>query len=189
MQSSDVLSSVVGTQTPLEQAESIATIAAIVVGGAWAYFNFFKRRTFKPSLEIDVCARWLRMEELPAVVVDLRVASRSLAKARLKDEANTLEVAVPEAAEPVPGHPPAWTTVSTFHVLTRHTWIEPSSAVSDSVLTMLPKFTEIARLTVRVVALRRWPFDNSSMERTIFVAAALAEHDARDSEEDPTNGP
>ena len=38
----------------VEIAEKIATIAALVVGGVWAYFNFIKGRIYRPRLHPEV---------------------------------------------------------------------------------------------------------------------------------------
>jgi hypothetical protein len=38
-------------QTIVDVLQKLFTIAAIVVGGIWAYFNFFKGRTYRMRLE------------------------------------------------------------------------------------------------------------------------------------------
>jgi hypothetical protein len=40
--------------------KDVAEIIAVFVGGAWAYFNYFRGRTYKPRIELSLQAEFLK---------------------------------------------------------------------------------------------------------------------------------
>jgi hypothetical protein len=40
-------------------AQAVATTAAFVVGGLWAYYRFFKERTYRVHVHLSVDAEWI----------------------------------------------------------------------------------------------------------------------------------
>ncbi len=46
------------TSTVFDVLQKAITIIAIIVGGVWAYFNFSKRRVYRPSLEPKITGKF-----------------------------------------------------------------------------------------------------------------------------------
>jgi hypothetical protein len=76
----------------LDSAEKIASIAAIVIGGGWVYFNAFRGRTFIPRLDTSLIARVLRNGTKQYVVVEIAVRNVGSSIAEIADRGSWVEV-------------------------------------------------------------------------------------------------
>jgi hypothetical protein len=94
---------VAAAQGPLETfnditkgAASIATAAAVVIGGLWAYFKFVRGRTFKPKLSIDMAGQWRSVTGVGNVFhVRIKVTNIGASKANLRHSGTGLIVSFP----------------------------------------------------------------------------------------------
>ena len=116
----------------LGQAESAFTILAIIVGGVWAYYNFFKGRLYRTRLEPSVSGRYLRRNGGAWLVATVRLRNAGVAKAELTQKGSGLRISVRDASAPVPVPGIVeWDAGATFSVLQNHRWIESGETVSE----------------------------------------------------------
>ncbi len=55
--------------------EKPATIAAIIIGGIWAYYRFFKGRTFSTRFDSTVKGEITRKDRVIYLIVDVEIDS------------------------------------------------------------------------------------------------------------------
>jgi hypothetical protein len=122
----------------LDAADKLVKIAAIAVGGLWAYIKFFKGRTFHPRVEPSIIATIKRHEESPFLVVAVSVKNigfTSFAFARDGLALRLFEARISGAPKPQRA---IWRQLATMPVFQHHEWIESGETANDQVLIDLP---------------------------------------------------
>jgi hypothetical protein len=140
--------------------KSVLTSLGIVGGAAWAYFKFFKGRTFRERLELAVSASIQATSNRRLLQVITSVKNVGLSKVPLLREGAGVRVLIFREDE-LParaGDELAWTPMRTVDVLEGHDWIEPAEALQDQHLFVLPPDAAgIAKVEVVVVSEKhRW---------------------------------
>lgn len=136
--------------------ESVLTSLAILVGGVWTYFKFFRGRTFRERLEAGVSASRGDTDGVAFLEVVVTVRNVGLSKVPIVQEGSGLRIlssdewmthdgTAPEA--------PTWTWMATESFLEDHKWVEPGETVTDSLVFRLPSTLEgPVRLELHVVS-------------------------------------
>jgi len=166
-----------------EALSNVVTAAAIVIGGGWAYFKYFRHRTFRPRLSVDLLGEWRQAEGTDLLHIRVRVTNIGASKVALNQYGSGLNVGfataiadhdqvvwelVPFTVETAPVDPDlrSWTDIKTgsqkttvprdYVVLDEHGWIEPGETVSDDLLLNLGREPEICVLEVKLL----WALSN-----------------------------
>jgi hypothetical protein len=140
----------------LGQAESGFTILAIIVGGVWAYYNFFKGRLYRTRLEPSISGRYLRRNGGAWLIATVRLRNAGVAKAEITQEGSGVRLSVSDASVPVPVPGKAeWRLGATFSVLQNHRWIESGETVSEEHLIEVEDQEDPAfLLEMRIISLK-----------------------------------
>lgn len=154
-----------------ENIKNIATAGAIVVGGFWAYFKYFKGRTFLPQLELDVSGIQVMHAGAKFLIAKMTIKNIGLSKVNFDRAYSRLEVAlfVPAAYEFLYGQEededkeevdsPIWQPQppARFGVFQNHVCAEPNETISDEILITLPRTEQLAyRLELRMTTPEPW---------------------------------
>ena len=116
-------------------AAAVAQTCAIVVGGIWAYFKFFRGRTFAKRLELSVAGTRLKQNEHEAILIKATMRNAGLAVVRLSDVVRVAYVYGIRASEWAPEEGINWGDhLAMADVFETHKWIEAEETVTDEVL-------------------------------------------------------
>jgi hypothetical protein len=145
-----------GLKDLVDVAQKLFTILGVSVGGAWAYFKFFKNRTYRPRLDIDLAGLVLQEGSDHFLLVTVSIRNVGLTNVPIRQEGTGLMVSVNHQ---LPAERCAFEEVSwneddavVFEIFKDHAWIEPNETVSEDVMVMLPNQGEIAlKLVCRIV--------------------------------------
>jgi hypothetical protein len=158
----------------LATVQSIATVAALIVGGFWAYFKVFKGRTYTKRLEPSVSAKLVVKEDYTCAVV--RVSIRNVGLTRvdidLLDSAIKVYSYTRENYEPE-FHNAIWTDLGTIDALVHHAWIEPGENLIEDRLLALPNEKPIA-IMLKLRLLPKLPSFSLRRQRTEWNAVAVS---------------
>jgi hypothetical protein len=141
--------------TPLlDNLEKLFTILAITAGGLWAYFNFFRGRTYRPRLEAEVGGQVIEGDSAYCLLANLQLKNIGLSRVIIKQEGSGLRLFVYEADAYFPAvHSVEWTHLATFSVFEQHQWIESGETINEQRLIALPEKEVLAfKLGLRVVS-------------------------------------
>ena len=119
----------------IDGAHKLAQIVAIVIGGIWAYYKFFRGRTFRPRLEPALEASILQIAALRHLKVKARVKNVGLSRVVIDREVSGLRVFVYEPADGVATSKVGsvdWQRVRTVDVFKEHGWVEPGETIEDN---------------------------------------------------------
>jgi hypothetical protein len=124
-----------------DAAASAAQALAIVIAGFWAYFKFFRGRTFAKRAELSVTATVLRTRR-PTLKVRATMRNTGLSKIPLRTKA-VLVYGV--YAAPTEKNPIATRDVQigpAKKIFKAHGWVEAQETISDEILRLLPQDDE-----------------------------------------------
>ena len=124
----------------LEDIERIAKIAALAVGGLWAYFRFFKARTLKPRLSIHLNARIIKMGARKYVHTFISVKNLGFSRIDLDLRKCRGFLFLDRGSEPRV----EWSMLAYFPVLKNHEWVESNEEDSEEQLIPIPGFPSAA---------------------------------------------
>ena len=143
-----------GLQAVLGNIKTVAETLGLIIGGLWAYYKFFKGRTFRPRLELGVAGNAWHADYLTPVIASVQIKNVGLSKLELTQEGSGLRVLSHALAKPEKA--PAvveWEWQSTVPVFEKHKWIEPGETISDQALFALGRLDHAAiRLELRIVS-------------------------------------
>ena len=140
--------------------QNLATVAAIIVGGIWAYYRFFKGRTFQPRLEVVVVGTPSSAGDRSYIHGVGRLRNVGLSKVVLDPSVSVLRVLAHS-----PDTPPTdvdaveWTHLATVPACENHRWIEPGEVIEDSWLLAVPTIQDGSafKLELRIAGVAtRW---------------------------------
>jgi hypothetical protein len=143
----------------LDHAKTIAEILAIVIGGIWAYYKFFKGRTFNKRLELGVSAiRW-KEGNFTLIRAQVQVKNVGLSRFDLRQRGTALRALV--QGRSVANNPwkMEWDEEKplTVDVFEKHEWIEPGETIADQAVLVFPTLPALSvRLEFRMVSQARW---------------------------------
>lgn len=141
-------------QDVLGSIKTIAETLGLIIGGLWAYYKFFKGRTFRPRLELTVAGKTWHAKHLTHLVASLQIKNVGLSKLELSQEGSALRVF--SHALNKPEEAPAvveWNRQITLSVFEKHRWIEPGETISDQMLIALRDINHSAiKMELRIVS-------------------------------------
>lgn len=143
-------------QTVLEDAKTISEIFAIFVGGFWAYYRFFRGRTFRPRLEFLVSASVQRTGSSSELLAYLQMKNVGLSKVEISQRGSGLRVFRSLPASPDDPTHVRWERLVTLPVFENHAWIEPSETIKEQMLlrVVLAESTAV-KCELRIVSQKR----------------------------------
>lgn len=152
----------------LSMLESAATTLAIVVGGIWAYFNFFKGRIYRIRLEPAISGRIVHQRLRTFLIVTTKLRNCGRSKVDITQKGSGFRVlSLPTGTDHHEADRVEWEYVATFPVFENHKWIEAGEvAVEEEMITLPPGDHLALLLELRVVA-----HNVSFKTRTVVVAA------------------
>jgi hypothetical protein len=131
---------------------TLVTAGAVIVAGLWAYFRFFKDRTYRPRLDVTIVGEWKTVEGVPLLHVNVSVKNIGTSVVTLIQRGTGLEF---YPASPSQSAPPrlsaSWDEGPVLSILTDHNWIEPGETVSDDLVARNLNSAKPLRLDVRLV--------------------------------------
>lgn len=138
----------------LSNIESVLTSVAIVIGGAWTYFHYFKGRIYKPRLEPNVVGKVRAEPTAYYLLVTSHLKNVGLSKLTIQQEGSAIRVfACNPISETKEVESADWTHLATFSVFERHSWIEPGELIEDHQLITIPRNSAtVVRVDLRVVS-------------------------------------
>ena len=132
-----------------------ATVLGAIVAGIWAYFNYFRGRTFRPRLEPQVSARLVSNSNVSYLSVTYSIKNVGLSKVDLKRKGTALVVQLPDLSQAVQFLGQVrWRPEGAFDVFESHKWIEPGELIQEQlVLLAIPADKHnYLRVDLRVVS-------------------------------------
>ncbi|MDD5493759.1 MAG: hypothetical protein PHG36_03700 [Dehalococcoidia bacterium] len=138
----------------LDNIEKLFTILGITAAGLWAYFNFFRGRTYKPRLEIEINGHILQRDEAYCLLVNLKLKNVGLSRLDLNQQGSGLRVFSYDMDAYLPEiHSVDWEQLATFSVFEQHNWIESGEVIVEQKLIALPEKNSLAfKLALRIVS-------------------------------------
>ncbi len=115
----------------LDAAEKVFRIAGYFAGGAWAYFKFFRGRTFRPRLEPSIAAHLHRRAPQRLLTAAVKIKNVGLSRVDVLQKGTGVRVYRL-------GEGSRWDRIETLEVLKGHGWIEPGETIEEHVLAEIP---------------------------------------------------
>ena len=134
--------------------QSVLTSAAILVSGLWAYFHYFKGRTYRPRLEPTIACRLIPRDRGVHLLLTARLRNVGLSRVDIQQRGTAVELYATEDG-PAGGDPRTveWDLLATFPVFEDHRWIEPAETIDDVRLVGVPGVDHLAfMVAIRLVA-------------------------------------
>lgn len=144
------------TKLVLEVVQSALTIIALFVGAIWAYFNFFKGRTYRPRLEPKISGQIITKAGANYLIITAQLKNVGLSDVKINQKGSALRLFSYEAEQEFSKvHSVAQTRLLTVGVFEQHGWIEPGETIEDQRLIALPRNELIAiQARIRLVSNR-----------------------------------
>jgi len=120
-------------------AESVVTVLALVVGGAWAYFRFGKDRTYRPRFDMAIDAgRLPSLDSAPLLMVRLTMTNTGSGQIKLLQDHTTLRV-VDHVGLRTDYDRLGWKDKGVaYRILQEHSWIESKERIQHDEVVQLP---------------------------------------------------
>jgi hypothetical protein len=138
----------------LDHLEKIFTILAIIVGGIWAYFNFFKSRLYRIRLEPGISGELIQKDEKRFIKVKLSLKNAGVSVVNIQPEGTGFRLNAlyaKGALSPKKAIPK--TRIKTYPIFPHHKWVESNETIHEEQLIVAPDGHNIAfELEMRVVA-------------------------------------
>ena len=165
-----------GLNELIDYLEKAATIAAIIIGGMWVYFNSISGRVFIPRLQVSLSGRLVLRGETQFVLVDMQVKNVGSRIAEIKEKGSGLKISslsgsggVAEALELTVQATTAFSVLNLKEGETRK--IEPGTAISAQDIIEVPKEKYDAfQLELQIFALSGSAFHPNRKWRAIAIA-------------------
>lgn len=125
-------------KTAAEVAGNMATSAAIVVGGVWAYFKFIRGRTFAYRAELDLSIELMESTDLSTLRIVVSLKNAGLSKIPLNEKMKAVRVFRMRNAPVDRATPAQWERILTFPLLEQHDWLEAQETITDELLCVVP---------------------------------------------------
>lgn len=120
--------------------EHIFTVGAIIAGGVWAWFHYFRGRVYWPRLEPRVTGEIVCVGKRAYLRAVVRLHNVGLSRVEILQRGSGLTVQGYEELDQPDGIEPARleAEVAVVEVFTDHQWIEPNEIVEEQHLLVLP---------------------------------------------------
>ncbi len=139
----------------IENLKNLFTIVGIIVGGLWAYYNFFKGRIYKTRLELKIDGQFFRnMDGIKIIVISYQLKNVGLSQVFINQKGSAISIFYYDTSDYDPGFELAeWSDFTTLPIFQDHQWIESGEAIEEQQLINLPIQEKVApKLTLRIVS-------------------------------------
>jgi hypothetical protein len=165
----------------LDIIDKATKIIALFIGGAWAYLNYLRGRTFKRRLEPSIAGKTIRAKDTVLLSGVAQVKNVGLSKVGIEQRGSAIEVL---GMVKLPTSKTALGTrhIAVLSVFKVHGWIEPGELIEESFVVPVPEDAEIVafRLRLRIVSKGiEWNCD-SIVEREAIAATNTGQSAAKD---------
>ena len=146
--------------------ESIATTIALIIGGIWAYFNFFKGRAYHHRLEPKIMCKTFKRDGAYYLLTISQLTNVGLSRVDIEQKGSGLRILnyKPEAARRMLGEDAGWQHLVTYPVFTKHKWIESKETIEDPFLIELRDSSAVAsKLELRIVSTKKLNWATSTI--------------------------
>ena len=117
----------------LSAVQSALTSIGIVVGGLWAYYSYFRGRTFRSRLEPRLKGKVSASDGLWLLVAMAELRNVGLGKVPIQQKGTALRVYAGRARGSNGETTNIdWERLDTLSVFEKHAWIEPGEIISDT---------------------------------------------------------
>jgi hypothetical protein len=132
--------------------QKILSNLAILVGGCWVYFQYFRGRTFHDRIELEVGGTVQRRGEEKYLAVAVKVKNVGLSRVLLEQEGSGLRLFLCNTIQPAPQRAVQleWNLIGAFSVLEGHDWVEPGEVISEQHLFALPSRNIVAAVKIQL---------------------------------------
>jgi len=133
--------------------QNIFTIIAIISAGIWAFFHYFKGRTFKPRLELRISGEIQKNDDSKCLITKVCLKNVGLSKLEIKQRGSGMRIIsldeVPHCnkAKKLEG-----TRLKTATIFKEHEWIEPNEIIDDVQVFSLPYNSKNIMLDARIIS-------------------------------------
>lgn len=173
----DVILSLVDFKDVIGAVQSLLTMLALLLGGAWAYFKFVKGRVFVTRLEPSLEGRIVRQDGLQLAIVEIGIKNVGLSRVDLNRKLSSIEICGYPPGNYFPEfHNALVDRIGVTQAVTLHEWIEPGEFISEQHLLALPPEPLVAlklKLTILQARPRDWPFELLQWAKTRLKLAFL----------------
>jgi hypothetical protein len=137
----------------LDAIKNGATIAAILIGGFWTYYNFVKGKIYSPRIESHISGRVIKKDGVSYLIAIAQLKNVGTAQVYIaKGTAVIVYSYKPENAAPSEMNDAFIKRLGTPRVFLEHTWVAPGTTVEDQRLFVIPSDEQLAfRIQLRVV--------------------------------------
>jgi hypothetical protein len=135
----------------LNEIEKVLRILAIVMAGIWAYYRYFRGRTFRPRVELTVSGLVVQKDGKEYMVATVGLQNLGLSRVGI-DQIGTALFVSTSNADSSPFFDVEWSRPSGFQVFTTHTGIEPNEPIVNKLLYRLPTGQSFVKLHLQVVS-------------------------------------
>jgi hypothetical protein len=139
--------------TVIDNVQKVAQIVGILAAGIWAYYLFFRGRTFQPRLEPTLEASVMQLGPARYLKAKARVKNVGLSKVTFDRSASGFRVFTIQSQDaPTAMCPVEWNRERTLDVFKDHDWIEPGETIEDNWLLSLPTLQQhtVFRLEIKL---------------------------------------
>jgi len=139
----------------LDVIDKATKILAVVIGGAWAYVNYVRGRTYKKRLEAGICAEWFESNGTSLLSGSAHLKNVGLSKFPIEQKGTAIllyELRPSASKDRMTGV--IADLVGVRSVFEDHGWIEPGETIEESFLLQLGESRGCIgiKLALRVVA-------------------------------------
>jgi len=139
----------------LDIVDKVTKVVALLIGGAWAYLNYVRGRTFKKRLELKISAKEVRSKAGLLLSGAAQIKNVGLSKFPIEQKGTAILFfdLRPSAPTDQPTEPTE-ENVGVREVFKDHAWIEPGETIAEDFLLQIPENKErlAMKLDLRVVA-------------------------------------
>jgi len=152
--------------TVLARSESVTKILAILAGGVWAYFHYYRSRQYYPRLVPEPVGKIVHLQGKNYLHIVLKLKNCGFSRALIDHDKSWLRI---YACNPDP-NPSVIDDVdlallATFGVFKLHNWIESGEEIEDVRLILLTDPSQAAfRLELNVFAQSSWCAETIALE-------------------------
>jgi hypothetical protein len=138
----------------LEDVEHLLSSLGIIAAGIWAYYNYFRGRTYRPRLEPEISTSMMGDRDCCYLMIRVTVKNVGLSRVDIKQAGTVLTVFAGTVPAPLTGpRELEWLEVRFVTVLSKHAWIEPGEEIEDEHFLALPAIPFPAyRLDLRITS-------------------------------------
>jgi len=135
--------------------QSFITAGALVVGGIFAYFKFFKDRVYRPRVDMTIEPTIFASGVAQTLVCRLTAKNIGTSKVALVRAGTALTI-TPGATSVQTYGEPVWGDLLAYDVFPAHAWIESGETIFNDVSIALPQpRNEALKIELRLVLRRR----------------------------------